>query len=137
VVRRFDASFLGSLPRSLVKSGSVIAYLIISIELELMFWLIPSFLVSAITVTFLGFFLCPIFPTTVITSKLLTKRIHVGAIGFVTAFEGTGEAMFPLVVEAIAQAKGVQVLPSITLGIDICSLGVLVSATKYPKIRYG
>jgi fucose permease len=83
-----------------------------------MFWLIPGFLVSPIAGAFLGFFLGPIFPTAVvIASKLLPKRLHVGAIGFAIALRGTGGAIFPFVVGAVAQAKGIQVLPSITLAL--------------------
>src|SRR4051812_25076133 len=37
-------------------------YLVICIALQLIFWLVPQFVVSAIAVAFLGFFLGPMFP---------------------------------------------------------------------------
>jgi fucose permease len=109
---------LGFVTERFGEKVSVIAYLLISIGLEIMFWLIPSFLVSAIAVAFLGFFLGPIFLTAVVmATKLLPKRLHVGAMGFATAFGGTGGAIFPFAVGAFAQAKGVRVLPSIILAL--------------------
>lgn len=52
-------------------------YLAISLGLELLFWLVPQFIVSAVSVAFLGFFLGPLFPGAVmLTAKLLPKRIQ-------------------------------------------------------------
>jgi len=44
----------------------------------------------------------------VLITKLLPKSLHVGTIGFATAFGGSGGAIFPFVIGAVAQAKGVQ-----------------------------
>lgn len=86
--------------------------------LELCFWLIPNFTSSAIFAGFLGFFLGPLFPAAiVVATKLLPRRLHVSAIGFAAAFGGGGAAIFPFVVGAIAEAKGVQVLQPIALAL--------------------
>jgi fucose permease len=75
---------------------SVILYLAISVGLELIFWLIPSFIVSVISVAFLGCFLGPLFGTAVVmATKLLPRDLHVGSIGFATALGGSGGAIFP------------------------------------------
>ena len=59
--------------------------------LELLFWLVPSFYVSAVAVSFQGFFLGPMFPAIiVVTTKLLPKHLHVPAVGFAAAFGGSG-----------------------------------------------
>ena len=103
---------------------SVTVYLITSMCLELVFWLVPQFIVSAIAVALLGFFLGPLFPAGIVMStKLLPKHLHISAIGFATAFGGGVGAVFPFAVGAIAQAKGVQVLQPIIL-----ALFVLISA---------
>jgi fucose permease len=61
-------------------------YLAACTALQLLFWLVPEFIVSAISVAFLGFFLGPMFPGAVmVTAKLLPKHIHVSAIGFAMA----------------------------------------------------
>ncbi|TAQ85811.1 hypothetical protein B7494_g5869 [Chlorociboria aeruginascens] len=97
---------------------AVVLYIIISLALELLFWLIPSFIVSSIAVAFLGLFLGPLFPTAVVlVMRLLPRHLHVGSIGFATAVGGSGGAIFPFVVGAIAQARGVRSLQPVILAL--------------------
>ena len=112
---------------------SVTVYLVIAMCLELIFWLVPQFIISAIAVALLGCFLGPLFPAGIVMStKLLPRHLHVSAIGFATAFGGGGGAVFPFAVGAIAQAKGVQVLQPIIL-----ALLVVISAVwlMLPRIK--
>jgi fucose permease len=91
--------------------------------LELIFWLVPQFYVSAVAVSFQGFFLGPLFPAAIVAAtKLLPRHLHVSAIGFAAAIGGSGGAIFPFAVGAIAQSKGVQVLQPIILA----GLGVIL-----------
>lgn len=91
--------------------------------LELIFWLVPQFYVSAVAVAFQGFFLGPMFPNIVIVaSKLLPKHQHVVVIGFAAAFGGCGAAVLPFVTGILTQASGPQVLQPIILSL----LGVLL-----------
>lgn len=84
-------------------------YLLLAIALELLFWLIPSTTASAVSVALLGVALGPVFPSGIImATKLLPEHLHVPSVGFSTAFGGTGGAVFPFIVGAIAQRKGVQ-----------------------------
>ncbi|KAM3474495.1 hypothetical protein MY8738_007870 [Beauveria namnaoensis] len=108
-------------------------YLAICLGLELLFWLVPEFIVSAVAIAFLGFFLGPMFPGAVmITAKLLPKRIHVSAIGFAMSMGGTGSAIFPFIIGAIASKKGVTVLQPIILAlIAVISLVWL----SFPRIK--
>ncbi len=93
-------------------------YLLLSIALQVVYWLVPSFLASAFSVAFLGFFLGPLFPAAIVAAaKLLPSRLHVAAIGFAAAFGGGGAAIFPFAVGAIAQSKGVEVLQPVVLAI--------------------
>jgi fucose permease len=86
--------------------------------LQLIFWLVPQYYVSTVAVALQGFFLGPLFPVVVVVcTKLLPKHLHVSAIGFAAAFGGSGGALFPYAVGAIAQAKGVQVLQPIVLSL--------------------
>lgn len=108
-------------------------YLAICIGLELLFWLVPKFVVSAVAVAFLGFFLGPLFPGAVmITAKLLPKRIHVSAIGFAMAIGGTGGTVFPFAIGAIATHRGVAVLQPIVLSLVVVIAGVWLS---FPRIK--
>ncbi|XDG05949.1 hypothetical protein ABKA04_005564 [Annulohypoxylon sp. FPYF3050] len=84
---------------------------------------VPQFIVSAVAVGLQGFFIGPLFPAAIVAmSKLLPRHLHVGAIGFAAAFGGSGAAVLPFAVGAIAQARGVQVLQPIILGL----LGVIL-----------
>lgn len=93
-------------------------YLPLAMAMELCFWLIPQFVVSAVTVGIVGFLIGPMFPAAIVTvSRLLPKHLHVSAIGFAAAAGSGGAAVFPFAVGAIAQAKGVQVLQPIILAL--------------------
>ncbi len=97
---------------------AITAYLVLSVVLQLLYWLVPNFAASATFVAFLGFFLGPLFPAAVVAAtKLLPSDYHVSAIGFAAAFGGGGAALFPFAVGAIAQKKGVEVLQPIVLAI--------------------
>jgi len=86
--------------------------------LQLVFWLVPSFYVSAIAVSLQGFFLGPLFPAAIVAAtKRLPSYLHVSAIGFAAAMGGGGAAIFPFAVGALAQAEGVQVLQPIVLAL--------------------
>jgi fucose permease len=70
-------------------------YLVISIALELVFWLVPKFVVSAIAVALLGFFTGPLFPgALVVAARLLRKHLHVPGIGLASSLAGGGGAMY-------------------------------------------
>jgi len=97
---------------------AITVYLLLSVAFQLLYWLVPNFAASAVFVTFLGFFLGPLFPAAIVAAtKLLPPDYHVSAIGFAAAFGGGGAAVFPFAVGAIAQSKGVEVLQPIVLAI--------------------
>lgn len=97
---------------------AIAIYLPLALALELLFWLVPQFYVSAVAVSLQGFFLGPMFPAVMVAcTKLLPKHLHVSSIGFAAAFGGSGGAIFPFVVGVIAQAKGVQVLQPVIVAL--------------------
>lgn len=107
-------------------------YLPLTLGLELVFWLVPQFYVSAVAVALQGFFLGPLFPAAVVAAtKLLPRHLHVSAIGFAAALGGSGAAIFPFAVGAIAQAKGVQVLQPVILALLACILVVWLCLPRF------
>lgn len=93
----------------LTERSILTVYLLFAIALELLFWLVPSITASAVAVAFLGMAIGPVFPSGVImATKLLPGHLHIPSVGFSTALGGTGGAIFPFAVGAIAQRKGVQ-----------------------------
>ncbi|KAI5459001.1 major facilitator superfamily domain-containing protein [Mariannaea sp. PMI_226] len=108
-------------------------YLLLCVALQLLFWLVPQFVVSAVTVAFLGFFLGPMFPGAVMmTTKLLPKHIHISSIGFAMAIGGTGGTVFPFAIGAIAAKKSVSVLQPIILALIVVLLAVWLS---FPRLK--
>lgn len=114
---------------------SVLIYLGVAIGLELLFWLVPSFILSAITVAFLGFVLGPLFGTAIVlTTKLTPRRLHVGTIGFGAAMGGSGGAIFPFLVGVIAQRKGVKTLQPVILALFVA---ISICWFMLPRVRNG
>ncbi|KAH9870349.1 hypothetical protein IAQ61_005823 [Plenodomus lingam] len=110
---------------------AIAIYLPLTMALHLIFWLVPHFLVSAIAVSLQGFLLGPLFPAAVVAAtKLLPKHLHVSAIGFAAAFGGSGAAIFPFAVGAIAQAQGVQVLQPVVLALLVVIWGLWVALPR-------
>jgi len=112
---------------------AIAIYLPASMALQLLFWLVPSFLLSAVFVSLEGFFLGPLFPAAVVVmSKLLPKHLHVSAIGFVVAFGGCGAAVFPFIVGAVAEATSVKSLQPLILGMLVL---ILASWLSLPRLK--
>ncbi|KAK7192506.1 MFS transporter [Paraphaeosphaeria sporulosa] len=110
--------FLGFLTPKLGEKFAVTVYILLAMVCQLIFWLVPSFHVSAIAVSFQGFFLGPLFPAAVVAAtKVLPAHLHVSAIGFAAAFGGGGAAILPFGVGALAQSRGVTILQPIILAI--------------------
>ncbi|PGH10096.1 hypothetical protein GX51_00363 [Blastomyces parvus] len=127
---------LGFVTPRLFKSEkhAVTVYLGATVVLELLFWLIPQFVVSAVMAAFLGFFLGPLFPAAVIAAtKLLPKHLHVSAIGFAAALGASGATILPFAVGAIAQVKGVKVLQPIVLAMLIVDAGIWLCLPSLSK----
>lgn len=123
-VGRLGLSFLTA---RLGEWPSVILYLGCGAGLELIFWLVPNLVVSAVAIALMGVFMGPMFPTAIVlVAKLLPKSLHVGTIGFATAFGGSGGAIFPFIVGAIAQAKGVKTLQPVILALLVAIGGLWI-----------
>ncbi|KAI0451318.1 major facilitator superfamily domain-containing protein [Xylaria acuta] len=109
---------LGFITPRIGEKLAIMIYLPVAMAFELLFWLVPQFIVSAVAVALQGFFIGPLFPAVIVAmSKLLPQHLHVSAIGFAAAFGGSGAAVLPFAVGALAQAKGVQVLQPIILAL--------------------
>lgn len=105
---------------------------------QLMFWLVPSFHVSAVFVALQGFFLGPLFPAIVVAAtKVLPAYLHVSAIGFAAAFGGGGAAVLPFAIGSLAQAKGVAVLQPIILAVLVVLLLLWFCFPKLDKKAVG
>ncbi|RAH41575.1 MFS transporter [Aspergillus brunneoviolaceus CBS 621.78] len=124
---------LGFVTPRIGEKRSIILYILLAIALEMVFWLVPEFVVSAVAVALVGFFLGTIFPSVVVVAtRLLPKHLHVAAIGFAAAFSMGGGAVFPFAIGAIAQAKGVTVLQPILVAMLAVALLIWGTVLRAP-----
>ena len=74
---------------------AVSIYLLIAMVCELIFWLVPQFMVSAVAVALIGIAIGPLFPAGIVAAtKLLPQELHVAALGFSAAMGGGGAAVY-------------------------------------------
>ncbi|PGH16169.1 hypothetical protein AJ79_01936 [Helicocarpus griseus UAMH5409] len=124
---------LGFVTPRLGENLAIPLYLAAGVGMEILFWLVPNFVVSSVAVAILGFFLGPLFPAAVVaTTELLPGHLHVGAIGFGAAFGGSGACILPFAVGVIAQAAGVKVLQPVILA--MLAVALLTWAFGVPSI---
>jgi fucose permease len=77
----------------------------------LLAWLVPSVAAASAALVLLGFFLGPVFPTTMAVAPLLTStRLAPTAIGVMNAGSGVGGALLPWLAGAITQGAGIGTL---------------------------
>jgi fucose permease len=118
---------MGFVVGRLGEKAAITVCLALCIGLQLVYWLVPNFIASAVAVSFIGFLLGPLFATAiVVAAKLLPAEYHVPAIGFVSAFGGGGGAVLPFVFGVMAEQKGVQSLQYLALAAFIFIISLWV-----------
>ena len=110
----------------------LMVYIVIVFALQLVFWLVPDIIASAVVLSFMGFFFGPFFATGVsIGSKIFPKKIQSTALGLVFVLAQAGGSLFPSLTGLIAGRVGVQVLQPILIGL-IVAIGI--SWILVPKV---
>lgn len=108
-------------------------YCVLMLALQLVFWLVPNLISSAVSLCLLGFFFGPMFATGMsIGSKLFAKDIQPTALGFVFVLAQAGGSFFPAVTGIIASRAGVKVMQPILVGL-IVAMGI--SWALVPKVK--
>jgi fucose permease len=83
----------------------------ISISLELVVWLVPSFIGGAVAVSLIGVLLGPIYPIVMNESgRILPRWLLTGCIGWIAGLGQTGSAALPFLTGAIASKTGIKSL---------------------------
>ncbi len=110
-----------------------LGYIVLMLALELVFWLVPNLISSAVTLCLLGFFSGPLFATGMsVGSKLFTKDQQPTALGLVFVLAQAGGSFFPAITGVIASRAGVQVMQPILVGL-IVATGI--SWALVPKVK--
>ncbi|KAM3444365.1 hypothetical protein NHJ13734_001482 [Beauveria thailandica] len=132
----FGRAILGFVTPKIGVKLAMSVYIGCAAALELIFWLVPQFIVSAVAVSLQGFFLGPMFPGVVlVASQLLPKHLHVVVIGFAAAFGGCGAAILPFVTGLLVQGSGPTVLQPIILALLVVMLVVWLLLPRIDKKR--
>ena len=85
-------------------------------SLELVVWLVPSFVGGAIAVSFIGMFLGPIYPIVMNHSaRILPHWLLTGAIGWIAGLGQAGSAFIPFITGAIASKEGIKTLQPVSV----------------------
>jgi fucose permease len=101
-------------------------------------WLAPGVVVASVSFVLLGFWLGPVFPTTMAVAPQLTvSRLVSTAIGLLNGVSVIGGAVFPWLAGAIAQGIGVWTLPPFALTLALLQLVIwwLVVGRMVPATR--
>lgn len=112
---------------------SVTAYLCIAVALQVVFRVLDSVTISLLTVTCLGFFLGPLFPSGVVmVARLLPKYLHVSTLAIAAAVGQIGGAFSPFAVGALTQRWGVQIFQVTNFGLLLLVLSCWLS---FPRLK--
>jgi fucose permease len=91
----------------------------------LLAWLSPGAVLASAALVLLGFFLGPIFPTTMaIAPRLTAARLVPTAIGVMNAASVVGGSALPWLAGTIAQGAGIWVLLPFTVALALLQLAV-------------
>ncbi|KAI1447178.1 MFS general substrate transporter [Annulohypoxylon stygium] len=98
----------------------ILVYSALCVALQLVFWLQPNIVGSAVALSFIGFFTGPFFATGMsVASKLFTREDQPAALGLIFVIAQAGGAIFPSVTGLIATRAGVAVLQPIVLALFV------------------
>ncbi|KAI0066103.1 MFS general substrate transporter [Artomyces pyxidatus] len=90
---------------------AIFLYILLAIGLELVVWLVPSLIGSAVAVSLIGFLFGPIYPIVMNEAgRVLPRWLLTGCIGWIAGFGQTGSAVLPFLTGAIASKTGIKSL---------------------------
>lgn len=99
-----------------------LGYCVVMLCLQLIFWLVPNFISSTVSLCFLGFFYGPLFATGMsVGSKLFTKEQQPTALGYVFVLAQAGGSFFPAITGVIASRVGVKVMQPVLVGLIVAT----------------
>lgn len=109
-------------------------YCVLMLSLQLIFWLVPNFISSTVSLCLLGFFYGPLFATGMsVGSKLFSKEQQPTALGFIFVLAQAGGSFFPAITGVIASRVGVKVMQPVLVGL-IVATGI--SWALVPKVKH-
>ncbi|KAL0573637.1 hypothetical protein V5O48_008309 [Marasmius crinis-equi] len=87
---------------------ATLVYTVLAIGLEFIVWCVPSFIGNAIVISFIGFFLGPLYPLAMNhAGRTLPREILSGSIGLIAGFGQMGGAVYPSVAGTLTERFGI------------------------------
>jgi fucose permease len=116
--------------RRIGEQRAIYIYLVAWLLLEVIVWVVPNLISTAVATALAGLVLGPCFPivASLTTQFVRPRALHTAALGLVTCSAQSGSAFFPFVVGLLAQAKGVKVLQPYVVACLAAQIGVWVSS---------
>jgi fucose permease len=91
--------------------NAIYFYTLIAIFFQLIVWLVPSFIASAISVSIIGMVLGPMYPIAIHhTTRVIPRHLVTGTVGWMSAFGQAGSALLPFITGTMAAQLGIQSL---------------------------
>ncbi|KAA1472111.1 MFS general substrate transporter [Dentipellis sp. KUC8613] len=105
------------LNRKLGERTAIFIYVILAIGLELVVWLVPSLVGSAVAIALVGVLLGPLYPVAMnMARRILPSSLLTGCIGWIAGFGQTGSAILPFLTGVIASRAGIRSLQPLLVG---------------------
>ncbi|KAH9852215.1 MFS general substrate transporter [Lenzites betulinus] len=111
----------------------IFLYILICLGLELVVWLVPNLFSGAVCVSFVGFFLGPIYPIVMNhAGAVLPPELISGGVSWIASFGAAGAAVFPFITGAIAARTSIASLQPLL----IAMMGLLLVIWAFvPRAR--
>ncbi|KAF8587192.1 MFS general substrate transporter [Ramaria rubella] len=96
------------LTRFIPDRNTIFIYALLAMALEITIWRVPSLIGNAVCVSFIGFFLGPMYPTVMNQASYVIPRwLLTGSIGWIAGFGQAGSALLPFMTGALANKLGI------------------------------
>lgn len=118
---------------------ATLAYLAVSVGLQMVIWFVPNIVASGVSVAIMGLLLGPIFPIMIelISVRIIPRSAQTLAITIVVAFGSAGAALFPLIVGLVIQKHGAKALAPTLLAFLCAQICIFLLLGKPKKIAEG
>ncbi|OCB87799.1 MFS general substrate transporter [Sanghuangporus baumii] len=100
-------------------------YMLLSLGLELVVWLVPSVVIAGVAVSFVGFFLGPIYPIIINEAgRQIPQWLLTGSVGWIASFGFSGSALFPFITGALSEEFGIVALQPVLIVLMAVMIGL-------------
>ncbi|KIJ53030.1 hypothetical protein M422DRAFT_25917 [Sphaerobolus stellatus SS14] len=122
------------LTRFIAERHTIFLYSFLCIGLEITIWLVPSLIGNAVSVSFIGFLLGPLYPAIMNQAgNVIPRWLLTGSIGWIAGFGQAGSALLPFMTGALANKFGINSLQPLIIAAIVLMIGLW--ALVVPRAR--